>query len=69
LNARGERVVGQLFKERKCGAGLAVVEDDAGAGRSCGDEVDGGAEGFEGEVGDDSSQAKKAGDCGLKPAE
>jgi len=39
LDARGERVVGELFEERKCGAGLAIVEDDTAAGRQSSDEV------------------------------
>lgn len=54
LNAGREGVVREFLEERESGAGLAIVEDHASAGRLYGDEVDGGAEGFEREVRDDT---------------
>ena len=54
-----------MFVRRKRVAGLAVVEDYARAGGLGGDEVEGGAEGFEGEVGDDSEPCEKCREGGV----
>ena len=66
LDAGGERVVSELLEEWEDAAGLAVVEDEAAAFGLGGDEADGGAEGFQGEVRNDAEPSEEAGLGGVE---
>ena len=65
-DAAGEGVVRELLGGGEDVAGLAVVEDDAGAGRAGRDDGQGGAEGVKREIGDDTEPGEEGGDGGVE---